>query len=129
VPVNIFDIGPTALSVEPEIEQVFVSRPDSINNVDDFERKLFILRNHSAHIINSTVRKDEIGFYIASLSSRIIIYKGQLTSKQVRNYFTDLSNKTMLSAFGLVHSRFATNTFPSWKLAQPFSFLEIGSAI
>ncbi len=123
VPVNIFDIGPTALSVEPEIEQVFVSRPDSINNVDDFERKLFILRNHSAHIINSTVRKDEIGFYIASLSSRIIIYKGQLTSKQVRNYFTDLSNKTMLSAFGLVHSRFATNTFPSWKLAQPFRYM------
>ncbi|MFT3981584.1 MAG: glutamate synthase large subunit [Ferruginibacter sp.] len=123
VPVNTTDIGLTALSVEPEIEQVFVACPEHINNTDDFERKLFILRNHSAHIINSTVRKDAIGFYIASLSSKVIIYKGQLTSKQVRKYFIDLSNKTMVSAFGLVHSRFATNTFPSWKLAQPFRYM------
>jgi len=123
VPVNTTGIGPTALSVEPEIEQVFLACPDHINNPDDFERKLFILRNYASHLINSTVRKDEIGFYIASLSYKVIVYKGQLTSHQVRQYFPDLSNKRVVSAFGLVHSRFATNTFPSWKLAQPFRFI------
>lgn len=123
VPVNTESIGPTALSVEPEIEQVFVACPDHISNPDDFERKLFILRNYASHLINSTVRKDEIGFYIASLSYKTIVYKGQLTSHQVRQYFPDLSNKRVVSAFGLVHSRFATNTFPSWKLAQPFRFI------
>ena len=123
VPVNTTGIGPTALSVEPEIEQIFLACPDHINNPDDFERKLFILRNYASHLINSTVRKDEIGFYIASLSYKVIVYKGQLTSHQVRQYFPDLSNKRVVSAFGLVHSRFATNTFPSWKLAQPFRFI------
>ncbi|MDZ4809394.1 MAG: glutamate synthase large subunit [Bacteroidota bacterium] len=123
VPVNTHDIGPTALSVEPEMEQVFIACPDHISNPDDFERKLFILRNHAAHTINSTVRKDAIGFYVASLSHRVVVYKGQLTSMQVRSYFPDLSNKRVVSAFGLVHSRFATNTFPSWKLAQPFRYI------
>ncbi|MEP6675877.1 MAG: glutamate synthase large subunit [Ferruginibacter sp.] len=123
VPVNTEDIGLTALSVEPQMEQVFVACPDHINYADDFERKLFILRNYATHTINSTVKKDTIGFYIASLSYKTIVYKGQLTSGQVRNYFPDLSNKKMISAFGLVHSRFATNTFPSWKLAQPFRFI------
>lgn len=123
VPVNTSDIGPTALSVEPEMEQVFIACPDHINNPEDFERKLFVLRNFSSHTILNTVKKDEIGFYIASLSYKTIVYKGQLTSTQVRKYFTDLSNKRMVSAFGLVHSRFATNTFPSWKLAQPFRYI------
>jgi glutamate synthase (NADPH) large chain len=123
VPVNPEDIGLTALSVEPEMEQVFIACPDHIKNADDFERKLFILRNYATHTINSTVKKDEIGFYIASLSYKTVVYKGQLTSLQVRSYFPDLSNKRVVSAFGLVHSRFATNTFPSWKLAQPFRFI------
>ncbi len=123
VPVNPDGIGPTALSVEPEIEQVFIACPDHINNPDDFERKLFVLRNYSSHLINNTVKKDAIGFYVASLSYKTVVYKGQLTSMQVRNYFPDLSNKRVVSAFGLIHSRFATNTFPSWKLAQPFRYI------
>ena len=123
VPVNRFDIGPTALSVEPEIEQVFIACPDHISNPDEFERKLFVLRNFASNTILNTVKKDDIGFYIASLSYKTLVYKGQLTSMQVRRYFTDLSNKRMVSAFGLIHSRFATNTFPSWKLAQPFRFI------
>jgi glutamate synthase (NADPH/NADH) large chain len=123
VPVNPDNIGATALSVEPEMEQVFIACPDHINNPDDFERKLFILRNYASHTINNTVKKDPIGFYIASLSYKTVVYKGQLTSLQVRPYFPDLSNKRMVSAFGLIHSRFATNTFPSWKLAQPFRFI------
>jgi len=123
IPVNTSDIGPTALSVEPEMEQVFIACPDHIADPEEFERKLFVLRNFASHTILNTVKKDEIGFYIASLSYKTIVYKGQLTSTQVRKYFTDLSNKRMVSAFGLVHSRFATNTFPSWKLAQPFRYI------
>ena len=123
VPVNTFDIGPTALSVEPVMEQVFIACPDYIINPMDFERKLFVLRKYATHTIDSTVRKDDIGFYIASLSYKTVVYKGQLTSSQVRHYFPDLTNKRVVSAFGLVHSRFATNTFPSWKLAQPFRYI------
>ena len=123
VPVNPDGVGPTALSVEPEMEQVFIACPDHINNPDDFERKLFVLRNYASHTINNTVKKDAIGFYVASLSYKTVVYKGQLTSLQVRHYFPDLSNKRVVSAFGLVHSRFATNTFPSWKLAQPFRYI------
>lgn len=123
VPVNPADIGFTARSVEPEMEQVFVACPDHINDPMAFERKLFILRNYASHLINNSVKKDPIGFYISSLSYKIIVYKGQLTSLQVRSYFPDLNNKKVVSALGLVHSRFATNTFPSWKLAQPFRFI------
>jgi len=123
VPVNKDGIGPTALSVVPCMEQVFIACPDQITNPDDFERKLFILRNYASHTIENSVKKDEVGFYIASLSYKTIVYKGQLTSLQLRGYFPDLSDKRVVSAFGLVHSRFATNTFPSWKLAQPFRYI------
>lgn len=123
VPVKTEGIGTTALSVEPEMEQVIIASPDHITNPEELERKLFVLRNYASHTINNTVKKDAIGFYIASLSYKTLVYKGQLTSNQVRGYFPDLSNKRIVSAFGLVHSRFATNTFPSWKLAQPFRFI------
>jgi glutamate synthase (NADPH/NADH) large chain len=123
VPVNADGIGFTALSVEPEIEQVFVACPDHINNPEDFERKLFLLKNYASHTIFNTVKQDAIGFYIASFSYKTVVYKGQLTSAQLREYFPDLSDKRVVSAFGLIHSRFATNTFPSWKLAQPFRYI------
>jgi glutamate synthase (NADPH/NADH) large chain len=123
VPVNRTDIGPTALSVEPCMEQVFIACPDHIHDPEAFERKLFVLRNYATHTIQNTVKKDQIGFYLSSLSYKTIVYKGQLTSLQVRGYFPDLSDKRVVSAFGLVHSRFATNTFPSWKLAQPFRYI------
>ncbi|HZH67193.1 MAG TPA: glutamate synthase large subunit, partial [Flavisolibacter sp.] len=123
VPVFGDELGTAALSVEPEIEHVFVACPDHINNVDEFERKLFVLRNYAYHTIINSIKKDAVGFYIASLSYKTIIYKGQLTSTQLRSYYPDLTNKRLVSAFGLVHSRFATNTFPSWKLAQPFRYM------
>ncbi|MFT3903453.1 MAG: glutamate synthase large subunit [Niabella sp.] len=123
VPVNNSGIGPSALGVEPDIEQVFIERPEHIKDADEFERKLFVLRKHASHMTQSAVKKDPIGFYVTSLSCRTVIYKGQLTSHQVREYYLDLSDKRAVSAFGLVHSRFATNTFPSWKLAQPFRFI------
>ena len=123
IPVNPETLGITALSVEPEMEQVFIACPDHITNPDEFERKLFVLRNYATHTILNTVRKSAVDFYIASLSYKIVVYKGQLTSAQVREYFLDLSNNRVVSAFALIHSRFATNTFPSWKLAQPFRYL------
>jgi glutamate synthase (NADPH) large chain len=123
VPTNNSAIGPSALSVEPVMEQVFLGCPVGVEQGDPFERKLFVLRNYATHLIGNVVREDAIGCYIASLSHKTIIYKGQLTSTQVRGYFPDLSNESFASAFGLVHSRFATNTFPSWRLAQPFRYL------
>ncbi|SFH50673.1 glutamate synthase large subunit [Pedobacter insulae] len=123
VQVDTTDIGATALSVEPEIEQVFIARPYHVAPGADFERKLFVLKTYLAKTIYSTVAGSKQDFYIASFSSRTIIYKGQLTSLQVRTYFAELSDKRMVSAFGLVHSRFATNTFPSWRLAQPFRYI------
>ncbi|RZK90663.1 MAG: glutamate synthase subunit alpha, partial [Pedobacter sp.] len=123
VQIDTTDIGNMALSVEPEIEQVFVARPYHIAEGADFERKLFVLKTYLTKTIYNTVEGSKDDFYIVSFSSRTIIYKGQLTSLQVRTYFTELSDKRMVSAFGLVHSRFATNTFPSWRLAQPFRYI------
>ena len=123
VPVNKTDIGFSALSVEPIMEQVFIKCPSHITNSDEFERKLFVLRKYATHFINNKIGKQPVDFYVASMSCKTVVYKGQLTSTQVRNYFTDLINPKIISAFGLIHSRFATNTFPSWKLAQPFRYI------
>ncbi|HRD81190.1 MAG TPA: glutamate synthase large subunit [Saprospiraceae bacterium] len=124
VPVNPAGIGETALSVEPEIEQVFIARPDTISNAEEFERKLYVLRNHASHMAAAGIPSDDpVGLYFASMSCRTLVYKGQLTSLQLRYYYPDLQDARFVSAFGLVHSRFATNTFPSWKLAQPFRFI------
>ncbi|WP_449435059.1 glutamate synthase large subunit [Pedobacter steynii] len=120
---NTEGIGDMALSVEPEMEQVFIARPHAIAAGADFERKLYVFKNYLSKTINNTVKGINGDFYIASFSSRTIVYKGQLTSLQVRSYFTELSDKRVVSAFGLVHSRFATNTFPSWRLAQPFRYI------
>jgi glutamate synthase (NADPH/NADH) large chain len=120
---NTDGIGDMALSVEPEMEQVFIARPYEIAAGADFERKLYVFKNYLSKTINSTVKGINGEFYIASFSSKTIVYKGQLTSLQVRSYFTELSDKRVVSAFGLIHSRFATNTFPSWKLAQPFRYI------
>ncbi len=123
VQIDTSGIGNMALSVEPEIEQVYVGRPYHIAEGADFERKLFVLKTYLTKTIYNTVEGSKEDFYIVSFSSRTIIYKGQLTSLQVRTYFKELSDKRMVSAFGLIHSRFATNTFPSWKLAQPFRYI------
>ncbi|WP_028296107.1 glutamate synthase large subunit [Olivibacter sitiensis] len=119
VPVTPEGVGPTALSVEPHIVQFFVERPKEIKNKDDFERKLYILRRSIIKKIKQIPNAFE-QFYIPSLSCKTIVYKGQLTTYQVRSYYNDLSDERVVSAFGLVHSRFSTNTNPSWKLAQPF---------
>lgn len=122
VPRNKHGIGDTALSVEPKIEQCFVI-PTTEMSADELERKLFVLRNWSEHTFAKKYPEDKDHFYFTSFSYKNIIYKGQLTTFQVRQYFLDLNDTRMVSAFAMIHSRFSTNTFPKWKLAQPFRYI------
>ena len=123
VPTQHADLGETALASEPVMEQVFIKRLDSGIDPEDFERKLFILRKYSTHIITESVKGVDNQFYFSSLSYKTIAYKGMLTSGQVRYYFADLEHEEVVSALAVIHSRFSTNTFPSWRLAQPFRFI------
>ena len=116
VPVNDDVPGIGAREVQPDIKQVFITGV-SDENVPVFERILYKIRKK---IENRVTDED---FYICSLSNKDIIYKGMLTSGQLRRFFPDLSNNYFTSGLALVHSRFSTNTFPKWKLAQPFRFL------
>ncbi|MGA0555274.1 glutamate synthase large subunit [Larkinella sp. VNQ87] len=122
VPVDSTDLGNGSRSVEPVMEQIFIRKPETLTS-DEFERKLYVVRNYSSRIINETVAGLQNSFYYSSLSSRVITYKGQLTTKQLRDYFPDLQREELVSALGVVHSRFSTNTFPSWQLAQPFRYI------
>ena len=117
------DLGETAIKAEPVMEQVFIKRPDSITSADDFERRLFILRKYSSRIITESVGGVKEQFYLSSLSYKTIAYKGMLTSGQLRYYFPDLQNEEIVSALAVIHSRFSTNTFPSWRLSQPFRYI------
>jgi len=123
VPVNIAGIGETALSAEPDMEQIFIQKPAHLRSPEDFERKLYVFKNFITKTVSEQIKNSGHQFYVASMSRNIIVYKGQLTSMQVRSYFKDLQDDRVASAFGMVHSRFSTNTFPSWKLAQPFRFI------
>ena len=116
VPTNPEVLGAAALEVEPDIKQVFITGV-SDDDVPVFERTLYKIRKKIEN------RIDNEDFYICSLSNKNIIYKGMLTSGQLRRYFPDLSNDYLTSGLALVHSRFSTNTFPKWKLAQPFRLL------
>ena len=116
VPTNPEVLGVAAREVEPDIKQIFVTGV-SDERVPVFERILYKVRKRIEN------RVDDEDFYLCSLSNRNIIYKGMLTSGQLRRYFPDLSNDYFTSGLALVHSRFSTNTFPKWKLAQPFRLL------
>ena len=116
VPTNPEVLGVAAREVEPDIKQIFVTGVAD-DDVPTFERILYKVRKRIEH------RVTDDDFYICSLSNKNIIYKGMLTSGQLRRYFPDLSNDYFTSGLALVHSRFSTNTFPKWKLAQPFRLL------
>ncbi len=116
-------LGEGSLSVEPYVEQVFIKKPPLLEDDLDFERKLYVLKQASVRLINETVKGARDSFYLPTLSSRTIVYKGQLTTEQLKYYFPDLENESVVSALAVVHSRFSTNTFPSWKLAQPFRYI------
>ena len=116
VPTNPLCLGEAALSTEPDIKQVFITGVTD-DKLATFERTLYIIRKKIERRVNDS------DFYVCSLSSKNIIYKGMLSSMQVRQYFPDLTNNYFTSGLALVHSRFSTNTFPTWSLAQPFRLL------
>ena len=122
VPINRLVPGPGAKPAEPVVEQIFVQHRQGLTG-DELERKLFVLRNYTTHYIGNHVRGNNGTFYVPSFSSRVLIYKGQLRTDQLRDYYDDLRDERIASAMAMVHSRFSTNTFPNWKLAQPFRFL------
>jgi glutamate synthase (NADPH/NADH) large chain len=123
VPVDHSIPGPGAAEVEPVIEQVFVKSKNDELICEALERKLFVLRNYTSHRVSKEVKGNNKEFYITSFSSKTIVYKGQLRTEQLRKYFFDLQDPRLRTALALVHSRFSTNTFPNWKLAQPFRYI------
>ena len=120
VPVNSQILGEISASNEPDIKQIFVT-----GNLpqDELETKLYIVRKKIEKAIQQSKLAAERSFYIVSLSTKQMIYKGMLTSLQLREYYPDLSNPNFTSRIALVHSRFSTNTFPTWDLAQPFRMI------
>jgi glutamate synthase (NADPH/NADH) large chain len=106
------EVGATALSCMPHMSQIFVAAPDRVGGID-LDRRVYPLRK----------RAERNGVYFPSLSSRTMVYKGMLTTMQLPQYFPDLRDERCTSAIAIVHSRFSTNTFPSWPLAHPFRFV------
>ena len=124
VPTNKKDLCPSTYNLIPKIEQWVVKPNDYFKSQDDFNRRLYIARKYYENlIVNHENKSLTNSVYIASLSTNIVIYKGQLTSNQLRDFYFDLTNINFESCFAIIHSRFSTNTFPSWKLAQPFRYI------
>ncbi|MBL4586632.1 MAG: glutamate synthase subunit alpha, partial [Flavobacteriales bacterium] len=122
VPTESKGVGHTALSVEPDCEQFFI-HPTEEMLPDALERRLCVLRKYANRTIHELYDQTYDSFYISTCSHKTIVYKGQLTTSQLRPYFSDLEDMRVVSALALVHSRFSTNTFPKWKLAQPFRYI------
>ena len=123
VPVDDTSLGPTARACEPTFKQVFIARGADIRDAAAFERRLYVIRKRVEHLVAASNLKERGAFYVPSLSARTLIYKGMLTPNQVEQLFLDLRDPAFDSALALVHSRFSTNTFPSWPLAHPFRYL------
>lgn len=121
LPVDNSSLGVTAKASEPFMQQVFVQRPEGLDDPLAFERKLYLLRK----IASGEMKKSQVdpSWYVVSLSSRTLVYKGMLTPHQVGAYFLDLQDPEIASALGLVHSRFSTNTFPSWQRSHPYRYI------
>ncbi len=119
VPVDIRTIGTVGKETRPMIRQVFIGANDNIQDDLALERKLFIIRKQAEQWADNK----KLRFYFASLSSRTIVYKGLLTPQQVDAFYLDLQDEEFISPFSLVHSRFSTNTFPSWERAHPNRYL------
>jgi glutamate synthase (NADPH) large chain len=122
VPVDNSHLGESVLPTEPVVRQVFVSCGDNCPDQDAFERKLFVIRKRMDNEIRAS-GYDKTAYYVASMSSRTIVYKGMLLASQVGKYYLDLQDERFASALALVHQRFSTNTFPTWDLAHPFRMI------
>ncbi len=123
VPIDKTTIGESAKSVMPRFVQVFIEKAPGISSEMDFERKLYTIRKRAENVIGPMCEDKGSIFYVASLSSKTIVYKGMLTAEQLRNFYLDLSDLDFVSALAMVHSRFSTNTFPSWERAHPNRYL------
>jgi glutamate synthase (NADPH/NADH) large chain len=123
VPVNNQDLGETAKQVEPLIRQVFIGRGDDCADQDAFERKLFVIRKQVENAVRDLNLDHGHSFYVPSLSTRTLVYKGMLLATQVGAFYPDLLDERMDSALALVHQRFSTNTFPTWDRAHPFRMI------
>jgi len=123
LPVNNSTLGETARRSEPFMRQVFIKRNPALKDDMAFERKLYVIRKRAHCDIRSAGFPESKYWYVASLSHRTLVYKGMLNTVQVREYFTDLSDPAMESALALVHSRFSTNTFPSWERGHPYRYI------
>ncbi|XP_076444401.1 uncharacterized protein LOC143282637 [Babylonia areolata] len=119
VPVDNSSIGQVAKSTEPLIRQVFVTKPGGVSDIKQFQRQIYLLRKYASH----HVPQPGVRFYICSLSTDTIVYKGLLSTAQLWQYYTDLCDPDYQSHLALVHSRFSTNTFPSWERAHPQRYL------
>ncbi len=122
VPVDNSGLGESVLPTEPSVRQVFVRRGENCADRDAFERKLFVIRKQAEHRIDALGEACD-DFYMPSFSSRTIVYKGMLLAHQVGEFYRDLRDERMVTALALVHQRFSTNTFPSWRLAHPYRMI------
>ena len=124
VPTNNQSLGRASLSLEHSVEQAFIKFKEPVSNDPmALERRLFVLKSYASHTIHHQIPDTVDRFYVASCSYNTIVYKGQLTTFQLRPYYLDLQQPHLETALALVHSRFSTNTFPKWKLAQPFRYI------
>ncbi|MBN9445720.1 MAG: glutamate synthase large subunit, partial [Bosea sp.] len=120
VPVDNSDLGEAVKETEPTHRQIFVGRPAEISDEDDFERKVYVLRKSVSNKVYKRQDRATATYYPVSFSCRTIVYKGMVLVTQLGSYFKDLTDPRFESALALVHQRFATNTFPSWRLAHPY---------
>jgi glutamate synthase domain-containing protein 2/glutamate synthase domain-containing protein 1/glutamate synthase domain-containing protein 3 len=116
-------LGDLARAVEPDIHQLFVGRGKGIKDQAHFERKLFVLRKVMEKAIRESTLKEKNFFYVPTLSSRTMVYKGLMLADQIEPFLPDLTDPDLQSAMALVHQRYSTNTFPTWELAHPFRFI------
>lgn len=123
VPIDKRTIGEGAKAIMPRFIQVFIEKGNDISDEKEFERKLYTIRKRAEKIIVPMCEDKGGTFYIVSLSSKTIVYKGMLTAQQLRSFYLDLSDLDFVSALGMVHSRFSTNTFPSWERAHPNRYI------
>jgi glutamate synthase (NADPH/NADH) large chain len=121
VPVDNSNIADAAHDVEPVMKQVFIG--SNASDQTTFERKCFVIRKRVEHAVRALKFNDKAAFYVPSLSSRTIVYKGMLLANEVGIYYKDLADESIVSALALVHQRFSTNTFPAWDLAHPFRMI------
>ncbi|WP_347550011.1 glutamate synthase large subunit [Pseudalkalibacillus hwajinpoensis] len=122
VPVNDSFVGDIAKKTKPFIRQVFIGRPGQMKEQMMFERKLYVLRKQLEKVMDTSKAEGAEDFYICSLSTRTIVYKGMLIPEQLNSFYRDLNHRNFKSALALVHSRFSTNTFPSWQRSHPNRF-------